>query len=64
MPEQKREIFRAQALKHYLRQREKDVLPQFIAPRVVVLLWVILALLILVSLLVLRPLFSLLLRAS
>ncbi len=64
MPEQKRAIFRAQALKHYLRQREKDVLPQFIAPRIMVLLWVALALLVLVSILVLRPLFPLFLRAS
>lgn len=64
MPEQKRTIFRAQALKHYLRQREKDVLPRLIAPRVVVVLWVVLALLVLLSLLVLHSLVPLLLRAA
>lgn len=41
----KRPIFRSQALQAYAQQRQKSVLPRFVAPPVFLLCWVLLALL-------------------
>lgn len=40
-----RNIFRAEALQHYLHKRQADVLPRLIAPSFFLVLWVILGLL-------------------
>ena len=40
----KRTIFREQAIEHYRRGRDKDVLPRFAAPPVFLGLWIVLAL--------------------
>ncbi|MFL5693812.1 MAG: hypothetical protein ACJ795_18615 [Ktedonobacteraceae bacterium] len=40
----KRSIFRARAIQHYARSREKDVLPRFVSPPVFWCLWTVLSL--------------------
>src|SRR5216683_1856255 len=42
-----RPIFRENALKHYMQNREKTVLPRFISPPITILLWCLLGLLLL-----------------
>jgi hypothetical protein len=42
-------LFRAQALQHYTRGREKTVLPRFVAPPVFLCLWLLLGLLLLMT---------------
>jgi hypothetical protein len=44
-------LFRAQALQHYARGREKSVLPRFVAPPVFLCLWLLLGLLLLTTVL-------------
>lgn len=44
MPTMKRTIFREQALQHYRRGRDKDVLPRFVAPPTFLGLWIVLSL--------------------
>src|SRR5690349_865499 len=41
-----RRLFRAQALEHYAKSREKDVLPRPVAPPVVLCLWLLLLVLV------------------
>ncbi|HEU5199037.1 MAG TPA: hypothetical protein VFU32_05340 [Ktedonobacterales bacterium] len=40
----RRSIFREQALRHYRRSRDKDVLPRFVAPPVFLGFWIVLSL--------------------
>ena|SRR5256885_8680770 len=39
MKDEKRSIFRAEAVRHYVQGRERSVLPRFASPRIVVFLW-------------------------
>lgn len=43
-------MFRSKALTYYARSRERDVLPRFVAPRVFVFLWILMALLLIATL--------------
>jgi hypothetical protein len=45
----RRTLFRAQALQHYARGREKTVLPRFVTPPVLLCLWLLLGLLLLTT---------------
>jgi hypothetical protein len=38
-------LFRSQALKHYMQDREKDILPRFVAPPMFLFLWTLIGLL-------------------
>lgn len=38
----KRRLFRTQALKHYVQNKQKDILPGFVAPPVFLMLWLLL----------------------
>lgn len=50
MPQLQRPLFREHALLHYLRKREKDILPHFVSPPVFVCAWILLCLAIAVGL--------------
>ncbi|GLV60014.1 hypothetical protein KDH_68370 [Dictyobacter sp. S3.2.2.5] len=52
MMHQRRPIFRQQAIQHYVQKREKDVLPRFVSPLLLLWLWILLFQLTLVGLLI------------
>jgi hypothetical protein len=46
-----RPIFRTRALNHYIRKRDKDILPEFVSPPVFLFLWILFGLLLIAGLL-------------
>lgn len=52
MSPQRRSIFRQRAIQHYIQKREKDILPHFVSPLVLLWLWLLLFQLTLIGLLI------------
>lgn len=58
------QIFRAAAVQHYVKQQQKAVLPRFLCPRIFVYLWILLALLLVASAIVIRLVYGSLFAAE